>query len=411
MEFLFACIVISLGILFKIKFQTILNPLSIFLFFRGGILLLYSFHAYGLYYVSYKTLWLIALEIIMFVLGGISSYKIKGTLRFENKIINYKWYNILCVLSFVILVLCSINTVQSLLNGNSAISIRYESANVDSNYILLVLRNFLALPTIVLSICVSFSRLIKGEKCRNYLVFSAILVLGDILSRFSTYNIYILLCACFFVFSFLKENRFSMALKKNSRLILIIAVILLIMLINFRDMNILEHIYIYLSGSVVLLEQKMIQFLELGRDSIVGQYTYGISTFLGLVRPFFNILERFGISLDLYESADIFYWPWLATPMKISESITYNSFVSPIIYYYKDLGYLGIIIYAYIYGYICMSAFKNYIRVNNECSTCIYIYIYLSIFLTLMETPFVKSEFAITLILFMVVFRKKRVPK
>lgn len=408
MEFLYAVIVILGGFLFKIKLKTILNPISMFLFFRGGILLLYSFHLYGLDYVSYKTLLLIAIEIVMFVLGGISSYKIKSKLRFVRTQINYKLYKMLCLVALIILILCSINTIQLLLNGTSAISIRYTSENIESNYILIVLRNFLALPIIVLSICVSFSRLIMGKKCKNYLLFSAILVMGDILARFSTYNIYLLVCACFFVFCFTRENRSLIDIKKNSKLIVILAIILLIVLITFREMNLLQHIYIYLSGSVVLLEKKMVQFLELGRDVVIGKYTYGMATFLGIIRPIANILERFDVNINLYESADQFYWPWLAIPMKIGENLTYNSFVSPVMYYYKDFGYLGIVIYSYIYGYICMYAYKNYNRTNNECSTSIYIYFFLSIFLTLMESPFVKSEFAITLILLLILFQNKK---
>lgn len=125
-----------------------------------------------------------------------------------------------------------------------------------------------------------------------------------------------------------------------------------------RGSSVFVSFYNYYCGSLVYLSNII-------TSNLYGEYTYGVTSFQGFLRPVFGFLNLVDIQdPPLLVEADRFllgaqyYVVWI-TPNDIM-----NYFVTCFGYFYKDMGAIGIVIFSSVYGAICGSV--DGLMLNNK---------------------------------------------
>ena len=416
--FVIVCIII-IFLFSRLYFSNYYNPAALFSMIWSAILILYGLHLYDLYYANCIVLLYILIGVAMFTIGCLfpSKYtlvigKAKPTI-YKSYRVNDRFLTLLSVFAMAVLLYGSYLNINSILHGGlSALTIRYgENSTLNDSPIYVILRDFYAVPMVYVNICYSFSKAICGNKFGKEIIRAIILTILDFIALFEQACVYAFIVAIVFaICMYIKNNNISLNCYKFGKYIkwAIVAGVLLVLIMSYvRESSILKSIYEYTTGSIICFSKKLEELLSLSDDSVYKARTYGFASLLGMVRPIYNVVERLGVSWDIFENASIFYWPYLGVPVSISpHTNNYNSFVTVFFYLYKDFGLFGVICGSLLYGVICQSIYKRYQMQLNEYSLMIYIFIVISIFLTFMQSPFVSHKFAIALYLFLIVRRR-----
>ena len=410
MEFLVALYLAFLLFLCFVFFKNVYNPAVIFTGFWLIIFILYAFHLYGLYHMSDEAIFLFVLGITFYDIGCLLMKQIKIKQKSKKYSLNETRIKFLFYISFVILLVQVISNLSLLRGGLSAVAIRY-STTIEKSYLLTVLQNFVAIPISVCFIAIFFSNIIYSNKNKKIAFYAIILIFLDLLAVFETMGIYLFAAGVIFLILYSISingvdyvRKIKNSLKKMSK-VLIIGVF---SLVSLRSISLFKHLYIYLTGSLVCFSEKLADF-HTETFNLVGMKTYGVASIQGILRPFVGALEQFGFSSKVFDSADIFYWPWLGVPLAIGSTETtssFNYFTTPFLFFFKDLGITGVMLFSLLYGLLCTYFYRK-LRVSHSLYyTTIYIFIIFSIFMTLMEAPFVRQTFAMA-ILYIIFTRRK----
>lgn len=408
------CVAFVCGLLFfNIKiYKTIYNPATIFTMLWAIILLLYSLHLYGLYYANIDNLIILVIGIVFFNVGCLLSnvVNVKSVSNLRQYVVNEKVVLVYVVFSVVVLLFGAKYNISNL--SRTVQVLRY-GGEMNISYSYVVLRDFFAVPIIFAVLCIFFANIILQKKFKKYLVYVIVLIILDILALFEQLCVYAFVaCVCFTLLVYLDERRkntdqwFVNAMKKYSKLLIVLLIVLVFVLCMFRTSSLLKRIYNYVANSVVLYSIQMDEFKNIDRNSFEGMYTYGITSTQGLLRHLMAVLENFGYSSELFDSASYVFATYFAYPKYVAPGSLYNSFVTMFMYFYKDLGLGGVILFSGIYGYVVFSAYKNYRRKRDVYSLSIYIFFVISIFFTYIQSPFIDKKYAFSLILLMLL--KKR---
>lgn len=391
------------------------NPATIFTLLWTGIIVLYSFHLYGLYYIDELIFFYLIMGICFYNMGCLVSskysIKVRPAVIYD---INEKLFELLALIAVIILLFGVFQNVNLLLHSSlSALSIRYgDSSTLNDSDLYVILRDFFAVPMVYVSICINFANLIEKKiRIKNILVMCC-LVLFDFFALFEQACIYAFIIAVIYLVLTIFRNRSDniniRRIKKYIRYGIILAIVALIIMINYRESSLVKSIYEYTTGSLVCFNEKYKQLVRNDASSIYGIRTYGLSSLLGLFRPINSVLQRIGVNWEMFENASKFYWPYLGIPISISPTTNdYNSFVTMFLYLYKDGGILGIFFGSFLYGVFCQFIYKKQRKLLSTYNLALYIYVVLGVFLTYSQFPFVNHKFAIALFIFIFIRRKQ----
>lgn len=391
-------------------FKKIYSPAILFTGLWTLIFSLYGLHLYGLFYADPNCLWILIGGIGAFVLGCICSQFLRMNKKNSSRAyeINEKFLEKLVLTSVCILGYGATHNLQNL--SVSVQVLRYGGEmNISLTYV--ILRDFIAVPIVFAVICYFLAKTALGEFSIKWMLYTFLLVTLDIFALFEQLCIYALgvgiIFTVLYIFTTKKINiKIQKKIKKYFKYILVVLVILIIILTNLREISLFEQIYSYLSCSITLFSIDFNEFLDLSRDSFVGQYTYGLASFQGVVRHLFAILERMGVSSDLFDSASYFYANYLILPKYVTPGGTYNSFVTMFLYFYKDFGFVGMFIIPFLLGAMIQRVFIKFTKNPDVYKLSIYIFLVIGLFFSYIQSPFVDKKFVFAIaILF--ISRKK----
>lgn len=401
------CIVI-VWIIFGITiliFKKVYSPAILFTGLWTLIFTLYGFHLYGLFYADPNCLWILIGGIGAFVLGCVCSQFFrtnkKTSSRNRTYEINESFLEKLVFVSACILVYGAAHNLQNI--SLSVQVLRYGGEmNISLTYV--ILRDFFAVPIVFAVICFFLAKTALGQFSIKWMLYTFLLVALDIFALFEQLCIYALgvgiIFTVLYIFTTKKINiKIHKKIKTYFKYILIALVVLVIILANLREISLFEQIYSYLACSITLFSIDYNEFCNLSRDSFVGQYTYGLSSFQGVVRHLFAILERFGGSSELFDSASYFYASYLALPKYVTPGGTYNSFVTMFLYFYKDFGFAGMFIIPFFLGIIIQRVFNKFINNPDVYKLSIYIFFVIGLFFSYMQSPFVDKKFVFAIVI------------
>ena len=393
--------------------KNICGPAAIFTLLWAIIVTLYSFHFNGLYYAKEKYIFYLFIGIVSFWLGcqisnGVTIKRIKP---YHNMTINEKILEFLSIFSLLVLGYGSIHNLRNI--SLSVYMLRYGGEmNISTTYV--ILRDFFAVPVVYVCICYFAAQIVTGHFKIKWAFYTILLVFLDILALFEQVGIYVFAFSVIFILLYLFHNKketlrnvFNRKIKKYARILVVVMLVLLVLLVNLREIDLFNQIYSYVADSVMLFSIDMDIFQSLGRTSDVGRYTFGLASVQGVIRIFFSLLEGFfGYTSELFESASYFYATFLTIPRQVTPHGLYNSFATMFIYFYKDFGFIGIPMMSFLYGVLCQKIFDRSRKRQDVYSMSLYVFLFITIFFTYIQSPFTDKKFAFAIVL--LILLKKR---
>ena len=410
-------LVLSVWVVFCLSlvyYKVYYHPAIIFNGLWAVILSLYSMHLFGLYHASDENLFVIFNGILAVNLGCLL-HKVFRDIAFSPMSFNSIRYTAPSLRLIKILSLISI----SILSYGAYTNLRrlplYTASYMRYNGMLYeeptytILRDFVAVPVFFAVMCIAFSFFVHGGNFQNLLRYVLAMALLEILALFEQIGIYtfascMLVSIIYFIYE--KKNISPLYYKKVKRRItytVSLGIAMLFILISFRPMNIIEHLYTYTTGSITFFSIRFDEFCTMSRDSFIGQYTYGFASFQGIIRPLMGVLERIGIESDIYDSASVFYTTYMAQPRFILPGHYYNSFSTMFVYFYKDFGYPGIYILSMLFGYVMSAIYYEYRKRKTVMSLAMYFYLCMGIFFSYIQSPFTDKKYAFAIIILLAV--------
>lgn len=412
-EIVCAILLWCLFIITKVRSRRIYSPAVMFTLLWAIIVTLYSFHLNDLYHAKEKYIFYLFIGIVSFWLGCQISGRVtvKRIYPYHNMTINERMLELLSIFSMIVLTYGSIHNLRNI--SLSVYMLRYGGEmNISTTYV--ILRDFFAVPVVYVCICYFAAQVVMGRFKLKWALYTILLVFLDILALFEQIGIYAFAFSVMFILLYYIENKkeafrnlFNRRIKRYTRVLVVVMLVLIVILVNLREIDLFNQIYNYTSSSVMLFSIDMDTFQSLGRTSDVGRYTYGLASFQGVIRIFFSLLEEFwGYTSELFESASYFYATFLATPKHVAPYGLYNSFATMFIYFYKDFGFIGIPIMSFLYGGFSQKIFSRSRKRQDVYSISLYIFIFITIFFTYMQSPFADKKIAFAIIL-IVLLRKR----
>ena len=399
------CIVI-VWIIFGITiliFKKVYSPAVLFTGLWTLIFSLYGLHLYGLFYADSNCLWILIGGIGAFVLGCVcgqvfqSNKKTSGrTYEINEKFLEKLFFLSACILGY--------GAVHNLQNLSLSVQVLRYGGEMNISLIYVILRDFIAVPIVFAVICYFLAKIALGEFSIKWMLYAVLLVVLDIFALLEQLCIYALVIGAIFtalyIFTTKKSHiKIYKKIKKYFKYILIVLIILIIIIANLREISLFRQIYSYLACSITLFSIDYNEFCNLSRDSFLGQYTYGLASFQGLVRHLFAILEPIGISSNLFDSASYFYANYLILPKYVTPGGTYNSFVTMFLYFYKDFGFSGMFIIPFFLGTIIQRIFIKFTKTPDVYKLSLYIFLVIGLFFSYIQSPFVDKKFAFAIVI------------
>ena len=180
---------------------------------------------------------------------------------------------------------------------------------------------------------------------RNMLVIAFLIILSYLEDGGRSVILYEIFCLYYLYKCYGKEM--SNKIVNRVRLFAICMVFLVIYATIERGSDVLSGFYTYYCGSLVYLS-------DVYNSNLFDGYTYGVTSFQGVLRPIFGLLNIIEIPDPLLlEEANRFIMGVQDYIVWITPNDMMNYFVTCFGYFYKDFGYIGVIIMSSIYGAIC----------------------------------------------------------
>ncbi|EPZ9215617.1 oligosaccharide repeat unit polymerase [Clostridium perfringens] len=404
----------------KIRQKNTYNPRLLFFLLWAVILILHSLNLFGISACSEKTYLIILIGLIFWWLGSSVSTMVRikkvSTIDINDKNvkeINKPMFRIITIVTYFILLYAAVQGIIKILAGGSLYNLRYVSEdNVLSNSFLSILYNYFAIPVSYVAIHFYMNKLIFGEMSKGKItcVLEVVfIVVAQILTQGGRFAIlYVLIDGILLMMIHKKKQRKSKEERKNLhrlRVVLFLAVAGLLFVTINRGSKLFETMYTYTSGCV--------SFLDILIQKFSGEYTYGLTSMNGFIRPFFTLLRAFGLISTLPKGL-LHVQDMLAMvefPVWIGDGILYNGFSSFLYDFYVDGGFIGVIIISFIWGVLCQKVYIKFIRLPSEKNTILYLLIMQGILTSMLKFQFVAFHYALAFIyleIMCIQFRKSR---
>lgn len=344
--------------------------------------------------------------VLCFIIGCNFGEKYRFVLfrQIEQKphIINENVIRIVFVFLFMIFMILDLNVFKLLRSGSAFSKIRYTQMDkVLNSYLIAAIYKFLASPLLTAFIIAFFSDVASRKKINKRLfAMTLILTIMEFIAIFD--RKYLLLWIAGVVcLLFVFRKYFPVSFKKKLLKIGIISCVLIIGVIYVRGGKIFESIYTYLTGGL--------RYFSVRREEY-SSLTYGVASLQGIFRPILGVLERIDIKWKLFEDASNFLMDNQNTAIYInySKKVYLNYFTTCFAYFYKDLGWIGIVLMPFFWGILAGKSSRIMIKGNIDSrSIGLYILLTYSILFSMMNNLFCEVSFAWGVIFFYFFFVEK----
>lgn len=365
-------LIVFLALIYVIE-KTVSHPMIILLGEWSIIFLLCAFNVYD-YDISSKAYIIIFLGILSCIGGYFFS---KNELNFnvkcneKNIFSNTKLYLIFCIEIIMLIILMSYyENVKSLLDSGVAYGeIRYSYLKdvIGQNPVYNIIFSYLVRPFGIMMMPLSVYLLVKDRRKVVKLVFLIELVNVLLVTVVMGERMYLFYYAFFMIITYLCVRRSEgKTSSKRFKKIALLAIILFACVFVFisksrissgvsnkneNENELVEKIqdtaYLYFSGCVSHLSQKVENF---DSDKCADKYTYGVTSFQGVIRPLHQVWELVDQNISsrnsLFNKAD-------DRKNEIESAILlggrrFNGYISMFYYFYVDLNLIGVVIISFL---------------------------------------------------------------
>lgn len=373
-------LIVFLALIYVIE-KTVSHPMIILLGEWSIIFLLCAFNVYD-YDISSKAYIIIFLGILSCIGGYFFSKnelnfnvkcneKINVKCNEKNIFSNTKLYLIFCIEIIMLIILMSYyENVKSLLDSGVAYGeIRYSYLKdvIGQNPVYNIIFSYLVRPFGIMMMPLSVYLLVKDRRKVVKLVFLIELVNVLLVTVVMGERMYLFYYAFFMIITYLCVRRSEgKTSSKRFKKIALLAIILFACVFVFisksrissgvsnkneNENELVEKIqdtaYLYFSGCVSHLSQKVENF---DSDKCADKYTYGVTSFQGVIRPLHQVWELVDQNISsrnsLFNKAD-------DRKNEIESAILlggrrFNGYISMFYYFYVDLNLIGVVIISFL---------------------------------------------------------------
>ena len=174
--------------------------------------------------------------------------------------------------------------------------------------------------------------------------------------------------------------------------------------------KVFSTIYSYFCGCIKLLDVKLQEFFR------TENYTFGVTSFHGFVRPIFTILRSLGVISNLPEviqNSENYLIAVEEVTNEVSRSGgTFNGFVSLFYAFYVDLGFPGIIVGSFLWGFFCERIYLKMKHKGSDKDFLVYLLILQALSMSMTRFAFCTYQYALAFVYMYIIFemgKKKRV--
>lgn len=362
--FLLIFICLILGFIALLRYKRLYNPVFVFCILFSFCTWLSTMEIDNVSIPSNNTYLMVGVGIIFFWIGGMTADNSFIARKKEYSFnINKKRLMIVSIVGILSSIIELKNTISVFLSGgirevySQRLSVEFNAANnaLAKNYFESLSRQFIFAPVMTFLIPVFIYLYFKENKGR-YLCFSLVALFSFLISNGGRTVVIIYLIYYGIVFVLKNSNSLGILTIQKSKLKYVFGGLLGFVILCYvffqRETNISRTIGSYFGYPFIHMEVKL-------KQATYYQYTYGITTFQGLLRPIMDVFElAFVMDFKTLENAakvsDI-----ANSATRLSSNVMYNAFVTPFYYFYIDFGWFGIMMLSYIFGWFSN---KRYIK-------------------------------------------------
>lgn len=385
--------------------KSMIRPSNMFIVVWLSISVLFS-----LKYIEYNnpsnyTYLLIFVGVVSFAIGG--RFSIKPKLRVERYEIDIRKVIVLQILTIIVYVPETIDTIRDLIAGQTLEDVRLRAGEeTGSSGLIAILKNFVLTPFLFLSYPITayifFTTKTKGNKKQLVLLFSMILVAISVLRLGGRSPILFFLVNFFVVWYFYKDSVvLSRSVKHTMILVVCVAVLSFVYASISRGIEDLPRsFYHYFVGCVALLDNGV---------KSVNFHTEGIATFSSLI-SFFDTFWRF-IGGDELTAMKVISWVnnHIEETISVGGDYTMNAFYSLFYWFYLDYGITGVILLCFMYGMLADSIYKAAIYNRHFITIVIFSLIVQGVIFSFIRFQFATFYYFMAFLIIPLVIKRKQV--
>lgn len=355
MDFLLTIICFSIAFIAYKKTNKVYNPLTLYLGTWALVFGLYILNPYKLPSINDTTYSIYCVGFISFLLGNLfvrkkSNQTVLSKIRMEKTVL----FKPLIILMLVLMIIPGIKAMSLLLSGVNLHDIRYvHHDDILGNGIVAVAFVYFCEPFITFLIVYSVINMFIGQNKLKYILLSIItLGLMTIITGGRFFILYFIASLLISLFIF-RKSPVAKKIAKHSLLLFGVLVLGLVIISIIRGSDIVRTIYVYLSGSIPFMEERL-------NENVNLPHTLGLASLYGFIRPVFVVLRAF-FSMPLPLPLQVVERTFLEDDLMfmLTPEIHYNSFVSIFYSMYLDGGLIGVAIGNLLLGLFARNVYVN----------------------------------------------------
>ena len=380
MSFLCACIAFW-GFLRRDNF--ILNPITVMFSIWAIILPLSALGAYDVPPISDKAMLIISVGLIGFLIGNYNGITIemkvgstKITNSSENYTLNYPFLYVLYIVSTVYLVSVALVSLRFMMQGYNLDYIRQLSTSegvneLRSSMFSILMKNFVATPTVYLALAILPIEYILGKKKKSIIILTLIMGFCWVLSTAGRSIILWEILYFFAAIMFAKRSGIEIETSKRFKRIAIIASIILVIFLFWstvsrkgQDFDVVRQVFLYYIAPLKHFDS----YVNLIDSSYHDLYGFGGASFYGFLYPILfagRILSGTPRFSDFWVTIRELSFDRLEHTTWLGGDIHMNAFVTMFYQPYIDGRLIGSFIICLFFGVVCSKSFRLAFKEKN----------------------------------------------
>lgn len=317
--------------------------------------------------VSYRVYAIVAIGVAFFAIGASLNSPIEAKIQEHTRRYNFdklrKYFIYIEIVAIVIMFFADIIVIALLRSGYSMEDIYYmrlqlaqggDNALSNTSNGATILLEYIARPVLAIAVPLTVIDYLVNKSKKTVLYTLLLLVLGyinkanrlDILM-----SIFIFLYA-FVVFTKRDKNKTKKYLSYGFGAIACFFLFNYLTTMRGGKADLGDTFYYYACGNMPFFDIKL-RSLDMHHE-----YTYGLTSFQGVVRPFGQALTTLGFELpDIYETAS--KYADVEEMVDIGSDGSFNAFIGPFYFFYCDMGLWGVILFSLITGYVIEKLYRK----------------------------------------------------
>lgn len=413
---------LMIGLIAFAFFRKWYNPITVFSVLWGFIFVLYSLKLIDYYDIGMTTFTAFFLQVFGFFIGGLLACKF--SVRLDHKAIvsqennteeitlYYKVIYILCIISVIVLLIGTVDTIKNLMNGMTFYEMMAQDMIEENSAtgIFAAIKIYVLFPTTYSISAITACDLMLNKNKKHWILLFFNILIIILYSLQHGARMMLIIFSISYIFAYLLSDKNDLFIKKMKKFIIVIvglSILFSIFLSTSRGIELdklMLSLYKYFSGCVPNLDYWIKQ---LSGDM---EHTLGFTSFNGIISPVMILLDGVGLinsNLPISRLAG----QYVVLPENISSigsGIVFNAFVGHSYSFFADGGLFGVFFGNLLYAYIATNIFNIIQKKNDLRLKTIYILFMATICLSFTRFSFCQYHMALALVVCIFAYGRRK---